>query len=435
MARIVLVVQPTTNGISLSWSDGPAAFSSYELSRKNLITAAEAARQALGSVVECYFSGETGEVNEASSKLATAGFGLYQSLFKPGAEQQAQATEIRKWLDKLQSQLAIESLEVLAEGVDPVPWNLVYDRKPDLAAFQKGGTEPAHWQPFWGLRYDLASGRRVSPLRRYPVLENPRIVVVTDPMVIENLPNEYRELMALCREQGWAVATSRSELTEVMQAGRPDILYWLGHTQTEPFGLVLGEDAITPSELRTLMESDPFAEPAEVFGGVAFLNACGTATGNKSESFLDALHPLGLSGYIVTEQSTVDTFAAPLGREFLNAFAVRGEPLGHVMRQLRGQVPLGLLYGTYCPPLIRVSRGGQSLPGSSDTGTVVLTSPATGNKLGRSATDRLTEPCPLPLYPYCCLKAYGAEERALFAGRVRVCLLRCRHSAIRQLSG
>ena len=41
--------------------------------------------------------------------------------------------------------------------------------------------------------------------------------------------------------------------------------------------------------------------------------------------------------------------AAPLGLEFLSAFSLRGELLGTVMRQLRAPVPLGLLYGSYCP--------------------------------------------------------------------------------------
>ena len=357
MAQIVLVVQATPNGVSLTWSDGPASFSSYELPRKGLSTAADAARTALGLVVECYFSAEAGDAVVASAKLAQAGYGLYQALFKPGAEQQAQATEIRKWLDKLQSGGVVETVEVIADGIDPIPWNLVYDRKPDAPASQTSGDDPARWQPFWGLRYDLAGGRRVSPLRRFPVLQDPRIVVVTDPMVIDNLPTECRELTALCRENRWPLARSRTELVEIMQAGRPDILYWLGHTQTDPFGLVLGDDVITPDDLKALMEGDSFEDTAEVFGGVAFLNACGTAGGDTSGSFLDALHPLGLSGYVVTEQVTVDTFAAPLGREFLSAFAVRGEPLGQVMRRLRGQVPLGLIYGSYCPPVLRVRRG------------------------------------------------------------------------------
>jgi hypothetical protein len=146
-----------------------------------------------------------------------------------------------------------------------------------------------------------------------PVLEAPRVVVVTDPLVIDGFPAEFRELGALCAEHGWAQARSREELTDVLRAGRPDVLYWLGHTQTDPFGLVLGDEVITPDDLKSLLEGDPFDAPAEVFGGIAFLNACGTAGKEESGSFLEALHPLGLSGYIATEHVTVDTFAAPSG--------------------------------------------------------------------------------------------------------------------------
>ena len=393
MARIVLVVQPAPNGLALTWYDGPSAFPSYELSGKATADAAEAVRKAPGAVVECYFSEDSADAAAAAAALATAGYGLYQAVFKPAAEQQAQANEIRKWLDKLQTERAVESLEVVAEGVTPVPWNLVYDRRPEPNVFRTGGDDPARWAPFWGIRYDLSGGPRVSPLRRLPVLENPRVVVVTDPSVIDNLPTESRELSALCRDNGWALARSRTELVEALGGGRPDILYWLGHTQTEPFGLVLGEDVITPDDLKALLESDPFADAGETFGGVAFLNACGTAQRSAAGSFLDALHPLGLSGYVATEQVTVDTFAAPLGRQFLTAFAAGGEPLGKVMRTLRGQVPLGLLYGSYCPPMIRVRHGNPEPTAPPDASAVAMAKVATGKKLGRARAPRRPRGC------------------------------------------
>ena len=58
---------------------------------------------------------------------------------------------------------------------------------------------------------------------------------------------------------------------------------------------------------------------------------------------------------IATEQQTVDTFANPLGLDFLEAFLDHGEPVGRVLQRLRGRVPLGLLYATYCPPHLRKS--------------------------------------------------------------------------------
>lgn len=415
MARLVCLVQPTPTGASLTWSDGPAAFAPYELSAKALTAAADGARKALGNVVECFFSDDMADASAATVSLATSGFALYQALFKTPAEQQAAATEVRKWIDKLQSDDAVESMEIVSEGEIAVPWNLVYDQRPDPAAFKAGIDDPARWRPFWGLRHDLSGGRRVSPLRRLPVLHNPRVVVVTDPLVLDRLLTESRELATLCQENGWVQARSRQELADALQAGRPDVLYWLGHTQADPFGLVLGDDVITPDELKTLLEGDPFADAGNVFGGVAFLNACGTAYGDKSSSFLEVLHPLGLSGYIATEQVTVDTFAAPLGREFLSAFVVRGEPLGRVMRQLRGQVPLGLLYGSYCPSTIHVAR--ESRKTVADTGPIVLTRAEIGTKLRRLPDESSLESYPLPPEPYRSLQSYGAADRALFAGR------------------
>jgi hypothetical protein len=414
MARIVLVVQPSPAGVSLTWSDGPAAFPPYDLSAKPLASAADAARRALGAVVGCFLSGEPGELPAAGAALADAGYALYQAVFKPGAEQLARAAEVRKWLDKLRERDAVESLEVVADGIDPIPWNLVYDRRPDPAAFRTGGDDPARWLPFWGIRYDLSCGRRVSPLRRFPVLNNPRVVVVTDPFVIDNLPDEARGLAELCGAHGWPLARSRAELVDALRAGRPDVLYWLGHTQAEPFGLVLGEDAITPDDLRGLMESDPFADAGDVFGGIAFLNACGTAQKEASGSFQDALHPLGLSGLIATEQTTIDTFAAPLGRTFLTSFAVECLELGAVMRAMRSQVPLGLVYGSYCPPVLKVRRTADST--DAKPGAVVHTRITSGTKLGLPGLPA-RDARPLPPHPYRSLRAYGVDDRALFAGR------------------
>ena len=100
---------------------GPATFAPYDLSAKTLGAAADTARKALGAVVECYFSADGADTAAATTALATAGYSLYQALFKAPAEQQALATEIRKWLDKLRAEGAVETLEVVAEGEIAVP--------------------------------------------------------------------------------------------------------------------------------------------------------------------------------------------------------------------------------------------------------------------------------------------------------------------------
>ena len=78
MARIVLVVQPAPAGVSLTWSDGPAAFSAYDLPAKNL-TRHRGLRpeSALGGVVECFFSDDGADSAAATATLAGAGYTLY----------------------------------------------------------------------------------------------------------------------------------------------------------------------------------------------------------------------------------------------------------------------------------------------------------------------------------------------------------------------
>src|SRR5262249_9231308 len=84
----------------------------------------------------------------------------------------------------------------------------------------------------------------------------------------------------------------------------------------------------------------------------------------------------------------------------------------------RGRVPLGLLYGTYCPPHIRVAKPAAN--GSSVASSIVEAERQGGLALG-SALDTPTAMserlAPLPVEPYRSLAQYESEHRALFAGR------------------
>src|SRR5262249_15109913 len=119
----------------------------------------------------------------------------------------------------------------------------------------------------------------------------------------------------------------------------------------------------------------------------------------------------GMCGLIATEHQTIDTFAAPLGLDFLDAFLARGEPLGPVLHRLRGRVPLGLLYAAYCPPDIYVV-----LPGGGAAAGVAIdeVKPADGVVLGSQPARQLP---PLPERPYRSLQYYDVADRALFTGR------------------
>src|SRR5205823_5966998 len=106
-------------------------------------------------------------------------------------EQVRVAEAARRWLEQLSAQESAITLEVLSEEVGYVPWNPVYGRPRDPQAFAAG--EPAALQPFWGLRYNLAAGRRVEPLQRVRFPRDPRVVLAIDAWVLDGLPPEHQE--------------------------------------------------------------------------------------------------------------------------------------------------------------------------------------------------------------------------------------------------
>jgi hypothetical protein len=210
----------------------------------------------------------------------------------------------------------------------------------------------ARWRPFWGIRYNLAAGPRVDPLRSRSAPPSPTVLIVIDKEVRERLPPQGKQrLEEFIRVRKLQEVHSLSGLNSILRQRRPDLIYWLSHAT--PSGLHLGEaDPLTPDDLYRLLEGSPI-EP-DGFSGLVFLNACRTAEATADEaSFLSTLQQTCFSGAIATEQHTIDDFANELGLDFLEAFLDRGEPVGAILQRLRGRVPLGLLYAAYCPPHIR----------------------------------------------------------------------------------
>ena len=300
---------------------------------------------------------------EPSYELAEAGFRLFNCLLPPEDET---AHKVRRWLEDLRTQSGLIGLEIVVEerSADAgtflsVPWNLVYDERPAKykAAFQKReGTE--RWRPFWSVRYNLTSGRRVEPLKRLPLWSDPRVVVVVDPAVHRELKAEQRQrLDQFVAELGLTVVGTMNELEAALEEDYPQLLYWLGHATPEY--LMLGDERIAPGDLRNLLRS--FDDRDRPEGMLAFLNACQTAEAGSGGSFLDVLHSFGFTGAIATERQTIDTFANEFGVAFLRGFLREGKPLGELLHGLRlDRAPLGLLYGAHCPPEIRVRRPGDS---------------------------------------------------------------------------
>ncbi|HEX8201953.1 MAG TPA: ATP-binding protein, partial [Isosphaeraceae bacterium] len=440
MSEIVCQVSNQASQVEFIWSSRGGFFEPYVVSGTQLTelrAAAHQTRVALEKLVFALNDAGPGPIPwEPAHALAETGFCLFNCLLPP--EDKQKAGRVRRWLEDLRKQSGLIGLEVVVEerSADAkdflsVPWNLVYDERPKKAAFQKG-QGPERWRPFWSVRYNLTSGRRVDPLKRLPLWSNPRVVVVVDPTVHEELHEDQRQkLDQFLAEADLTAVGSMDELEAALEEGHPRLLYWLGHATPEY--LQLGDERIAPADLRNLLRKfeDDRERPE---GMLAFLNACQTAEAGKVGSFLDVLHSFGFTGAIATERQTIDTFANEFGLNFLQGFLREGKPLGELLHGLRlNSAPLGLLYGAHCPPEIRV----RSAHDSADVPAplpIRETGPVSGVALGETAMrgrrkrrhDRRSPPKPAPLpavvpplpdEPYRSLAFYDETDRALFTGR------------------
>jgi tetratricopeptide (TPR) repeat protein len=424
--EIVCQVSNREGQVEFIWSSHGGYFRPYTITGGQLgelREAAQSVRKALGDVVYAQNQAGDGPVaGEPAYALAEAGFRLYNYLL-PSEDETAR--KVRKWLDELRKEPGLDALELVLEerSADPraylsVPWNLVYDERPakHKPLFQTGKSTE-RWRPFWSIRYNLTSGRRVEPLKRLPTWTDPRVVVVVDPDVYSDLNDNRREALdAFLAEKGLTMVTSMEELEVALEEGYPRLLYWLGHAN--PDYLQLGPDRIAPCDLRNLMRSFDDRERPE--GMLAFLNSCQTAEAGQTGSFLDVLHSFGFTGAIATEQQTIDNFACDIGLAFLKGFLNDGRPLGELLHGLRvSMAPLGLLYGAHCPPEIHVKLAGASTgaaqPAIKEYGRAegVMLKVAARRMVGGA----VIQPAELPARPYRSLGFFDRADRALFTGR------------------
>jgi hypothetical protein len=427
MSEIVCQVLNRETQVELIWSSGGGFFRPYAIAGSKLLELREATksvRTALGDMVCTLNDSGDGPVPwEPSYALAEAGFRLYNCVL-PTEEDTAK--KVRRWIDDLRRASSLTSLEIVVEEQSAdsraylsVPWNLVYDERPakHKPAFQSGqGAE--RWRPFWSIRYNLTSGRRVEPLRRLPIWSKPRVIAAINPDIYDEMHEDQKQkLDQFLAETGIARVGSMAELEQAMEEGYPQLFYYLGHAT--PDYLTLGnQETVTPSDLRNLLRSFDDRERPE--GMLAFLNACQTAEAGQAGSFLEVLHSFGFTGAIATEQQTIDNFANELGLAFLRGFLQEGRPLGELLHELRlTMAPLGLLYGAHCPPEIRVRNVAEDALAPQlaihETGRVAgvrLQAPAL-----KVMARAVAQPPELPAQPYRSLGYFDRADRALFTGR------------------
>ena len=232
------------------------------------------------------------------------------------------------------------------------------------------------------------------------------------------------EFVAACENSGGC--HMREQLRKALKK-RPHLIYWLGHA--DPSHLAFGDDRVSQADLGNFLRDSSDEGPA-TSGGLVFLNACQTARSPDKGlgSFLKAFHDADFSGIIATEERTLDNVASPFGLDVMDgiprsARADRRDPAAAPL----SNAPLGLLYGTYCPPDVQIRT--DTAPGARDPiGQVGLITRARGvsadaaasllplhlrrqppeRQAGRAAPSRPAVPA---------AGRYGTEHRALFAGR------------------
>ena len=342
MSHVVCLVDVEPDTATFTWSEGPAAFEPFTLGGivfQDFRELVATLRQKLPGLVMDYLQDDQ-NLPTSSYELAVAGYAVYEAIFDPGAEQAGRARRVRKWLESLTKECSVDLLELVVESPWTLPLNVVYDREPDEEEFLANDDSPDRWLPFWGLRYNLAGGRRVDPLRRVPLVRAPNVLMVVDEEIRKGLPVEQQKRLAEFAEaHKLSLIQTKGDLEKAIRARRPDLLYWMSHAT--PDALFLGDEAISPRAMRKLLRQ----EDDEHFGGLAFLNACQTAEAGAVGSFFEAFHSVGFAGMIGTENQTVDQFANPLGLDFLEAFLDRGEPVGMALRKLRARCRWGCCTG------------------------------------------------------------------------------------------
>ncbi|MCI0684480.1 MAG: hypothetical protein L0Y71_20400 [Gemmataceae bacterium] len=394
MARVVCQVIHRPERVSVLWSEGAASFEPYHLEGPALARFNDVARQARESLAGAVASPSP----QAAAALATLGEQLYRLLFQLDGPPSPAAGAVHDWWQELRRRDAVQSFEIASDVPGRVPWNAVYDQPVEAGAFGAGPGSPA-WQRFWGFQFALGVGRRVNPLRAFPYLDQPALLVALDTVLETRLAGEQRQqLEQLVAERGGELVRSLDELLQRLRQSAPDVLAVI--SRIDRGDIVLGDRAGSLRELRQALADAEAGNPQPV---VLLLGSpkdfrspedFGTLTGSW-ECFL-ASATSELSSVVAPEVPGPAASNVAAGLAWLAKFLSAEADAGAALQQARQAGGLaGLAYSAFCPPHVRVLAEGKE-PDADLPGPTLYD---------------------LPSRPYRGLAPFDREDRALFLGR------------------
>lgn len=398
MAHVVCQVLARPDCLSVLWSEGTAAFEPYHKTGATLARFLEAIRHTRDRLADLATAATPAAVAHASYALAQTGHDLFRELFEADIDRQAVASEIRDWFTSRAGSL--ELLEVLSDQPGLVPWNALYEEPPEERQFIRGGDT---WKHFWGVKYLLSGGRRVSPLRQFPVLVKPTVQFIIDPGARDRLPpDEKKRLADFLIDHAVAVASQRGQV-QLEGDPPPDVVFCLCRTSGD--SLHLGEEALTPEDLHQLLEA---GGPT---GGTLLVAALCPDDGDSAQGVSTRLAALPFGGLVLTQHAPGH---ASLGNSLslLERFLYREQSLGQALHELGVAEPqTGLMSACLAPASLQVERT------VAETSEGIQAPGATSPAPLKSDAAPEGRDVPLPEQPYRPLRPYEADAEALFVGR------------------
>jgi hypothetical protein len=351
-------VDPIGSQFRLTWKRaGQLLAPPYQVNRNSLKQIVnDQVRPRLSDLTALATTNKLADSGETLHDLAKAGWELYKVFFTPegkGGSPKAKAVETA-----VKSASAGATFCVFVKERVYIPWGLLYDAEPPDGASADFEVYREH---FWCLRYRLAtvydpqvSDDDLSP--EFDASDFDMIVGMDSTLsdeiakcaccqpemaVFEELRKQHGDHVHSANSDAWLAAWRAHE-------GKLGLLYFYGHSDQTTLSFGAGAN-VKFSDFGYDYRKATYPPLCLVF-----LNGCHTAEGHEAGGFLEVTSGDGFCGFVGTE--------APVPRIFAFRFAValkallyQGKTLVEIMEHLRKMHwPLGLLYGLYAFPLLKL---------------------------------------------------------------------------------